>query len=298
MDEPWRIWVSMTQPTIFQLTITGETVFMSMWARHTEVNKACAEGRAEEEAFVAGYKHMQEMGSFHVGVPQSLLAGGPWPMHSASSGQGPVFAPVINHGISSGFAKWTLCGDEIGGVTCRITLMSALKLHHLTHVMPSDLTDWKIFMTHVDGHIPEIHEIHSTGSELMDDLLEDLLEAPGPDVLCTNLSHLVTQDLLDSIGKAVKVHQPEMMISKGTMGQKIPPWVMDWDKQALLKACGVLDEVHKCMHHKKTTVEGSRKAGQTSTLHEKIVVGITNPKLTLSVQHHINLLHMILLLVS
>ncbi|KAG8730763.1 hypothetical protein FRC10_002367 [Ceratobasidium sp. 414] len=53
------------------------------------------------------------------------------------------------------------------------------------------------------------------------------------------------------------------------------------------------------MHCKKPTAQGgSNKTGRTSTLHEKIAAGITNPKLALSTQHHVNLLHMILLLVS
>ncbi|KAG8738442.1 hypothetical protein FRC10_006844 [Ceratobasidium sp. 414] len=58
----------------------------------------------------------------------------------------------------------------------------------------------------------------------------------------------------------------------------------------------MLEDVHKHLHCKKTAAQGSNKTRWTSALCEKIAAGIMNPKLTLSTQHHVNLLHMILLL--
>ncbi|KAG8732452.1 hypothetical protein FRC10_000912 [Ceratobasidium sp. 414] len=99
--------------------------------------------------------------------------------------------------------------DDIGGVTCAITLMSALK--QLTHVkakyLSSNLPEWKAF----------------TSSEIMGDFLEELLEVLSPEVLRTNLSHLVTQDLLDSINCLVKEHQPKLTMGKGMTGPNTPP---------------------------------------------------------------------------
>ncbi|KAG8730764.1 hypothetical protein FRC10_002368 [Ceratobasidium sp. 414] len=233
MDEPSRIWAPTNQPTIFQLMTTGETAFMSMRAWHAEGNEAREQGKSEEEAFTAGYKCVQEMGSVHVGTPGHFLLEvlGPCTVHQLVEALS-RFAPIVNNSISSDFAKHTLCRDEIGGVTCTITLMSTLKLHHMSHFScmlsrftdpPFDLPDWKAFMRRVEGHIPEMHEICSSGSELMDDFLEELLEVPSPEVLRTNLSHLVMQDLLNSIDSSGKEHQPELTMGKGMMGPKTPP---------------------------------------------------------------------------
>ncbi|KAG8738441.1 hypothetical protein FRC10_006843 [Ceratobasidium sp. 414] len=177
---------------------------------------------------MAGYKHMQEMGSLHVVTPGHFLL----KVLSHHMVQQLVkalsrFTPVVNNSISSDFVKQTLCRDEIGGVTCTITLMSVLTLHCLTHVkvqyLSSNSPEWKAFTRHVEGCIPEMHEIHSSGSELMDDFLEELLEVQSPEVLHTNLSHLVTQDLLDSIDSSVKEHQPRLTMGKGMTGLKTPP---------------------------------------------------------------------------
>ncbi|KAG9099713.1 hypothetical protein FRC06_004914, partial [Ceratobasidium sp. 370] len=148
MDEPSRIWVSTNQPTIFWLTTTGETAFMSMQAWHPEANKARAEGKSEEEAFAAGYKCMREMGSFHVGSSGHFLLEvlGQRTVHQvveALCG----FAPIVNHRISSDFAKQTLCRDKIGGVTCGITWMSVLKLRPLTHVKAKYLSSDLVIKT-------------------------------------------------------------------------------------------------------------------------------------------------------